>query len=492
MLIDDSSLPASGQILQISPTDISQFIRLEQCQRYLRLRLHEGAAGRNFMRRAGLTPQAIPPLLTRAGAAFEDTVEAAIAAQFPTYHFASAAGKAQRGSDNAQVVARTQDLLPGATTVLFQARLVVPLDGWMIRGDADILRLERDADGALRVLIADMKSSATAKVEHRLQVAFYHAMLAGLFTQEGVSVATIETAILYRGLLNLPADLPLDEIKRLNDQRDEARTFFGVEEGFLERVMDAEAYLDAVRDLVTGPDSTARQVITQPFAAVPYHLSRKCDGCLYNEFCMQWSAKQDDLSLLPHITALDKEALLRTGVRTVHALAGLKEFAPPDSNGANRRSEVLVPVPGTEALVGRLATTWPVGPRLDELIHRARRYRQWKKEDVAALSYIPNKGHGSLPYMDATHNPNLVRVYLDAQQDYLHNRIYLLGARVVACENGVEVAARCRNVVHLAASPPETDALEADLLVAWIHETLAAVVELAAPDEAGGPMRQFT
>jgi hypothetical protein len=61
MIVDDLAQPAPGRVLKISPTDVSQFIRLEQCQRYLRLRLHEAAAGRNFMRRAGLTPQAIPP-----------------------------------------------------------------------------------------------------------------------------------------------------------------------------------------------------------------------------------------------------------------------------------------------------------------------------------------------------------------------------------------------------------------------------------------------
>ena len=35
-------------------------------------------------------------------------------------------------------------------------------------GDADIVRLARDHAGDLRVLIADMKATTTAKVEHRL------------------------------------------------------------------------------------------------------------------------------------------------------------------------------------------------------------------------------------------------------------------------------------------------------------------------------------
>lgn len=40
----------------ISPTDVARFIRLEQCQRYLRLRLHERTVNGRFM--ADYTPAA--------------------------------------------------------------------------------------------------------------------------------------------------------------------------------------------------------------------------------------------------------------------------------------------------------------------------------------------------------------------------------------------------------------------------------------------------
>ncbi len=161
--------------LPLSPTDISQFIRLEQCQRYLRLRLHERALDRHFMRDYGVTPQSIPPLLTRSGATFEERIERAVRERFTALNFAVETGRAEGWSaDNARVVAEARALPPGAVRVLFQPRLEVEVDGWRLRGDVDILRLERDAAGALRILIADMKSSTSAKVEHRLQVAFYH------------------------------------------------------------------------------------------------------------------------------------------------------------------------------------------------------------------------------------------------------------------------------------------------------------------------------
>ncbi len=143
-----------------------------------------------------------------------------------------------------------------------------------------------------------------------------------------------------------------------------------------------------------------------------------------------------------------------------------------------------MPAPGKEALVRRLATTWPVGPRLDELVHRARAYRRHvKKEPLAALSYIPSKGYGSLPHSDAELNSNLVRVCIDAQHDYLLDRVYLVGARVEACEAGV--ARRTRSIVHVTDGPPEDPAQEKKLLVDWTRDLLRAVVDLAYPDAEG-------
>jgi len=155
---------SAAGVRKISPTDIAQYIRLEQCQRYLRLRLHERARGRRFMAGYGVAPQAIPPLLTRSGARFEDRVEQSIAAHHAALNLATPAVSGHpaggvRAHDNERVARLARLLPPGATLVLFQARLHVEVAGWLMRGDVDILRLARDADGALRVLIADIKSS---------------------------------------------------------------------------------------------------------------------------------------------------------------------------------------------------------------------------------------------------------------------------------------------------------------------------------------------
>jgi hypothetical protein len=469
--------------LRISPTLVSQFVRLDQCRRFLRLALHERAGGSRFMRDYGVAPQAILPLLTRSGAEFEERVEAAAAGVFTVRNLSRERSEAGRERDNTEVVAAARDLPPGQTTVLFQARLRVSLAGWDMTGDADLVRLERDMGGQLHVLVADMKATTTAKVEHRLQVAFYREMLESLLSEAGVAHAGITTAILYRGAPGLEEPADAGEAARLDMERAEALRLFGVEDALLEVTPDPEAYRDAVNALVTGQDSIAAVAAEMPFAEIPWHLTYKCDGCLYNEFCMKWAAEHDDLSLLPHLTEQDKSGLERAGVATTRDLALLMQ---PDIDAKTGKTDPhqLVPAPGNRAAAARISRTWPVGPRLEELVHRARRYRAWRKEPIAYLPYIPSRGYGSLPYSAADHNPNLVRVFIDAQHDYLNDRIYLIGSLVVGNEAGEPRPERRRSVVEMAAGIPDADG-ERELLVRWIDATIRAIADVAAPDDAG-------
>src|SRR5205823_6225052 len=136
----------------------------------------------------------------------------------------------------------------------------------------------------------------------------------------------------------------------------------------------------SVADLVTGADSVARRIVQMPFEQIPFSLSYKCDGCLYNEYCMKWCAEHDDLSLLPHLSGVEKNALQRAGIRSVLDLATLKEVVPLPPGAPGRPTE-LAPAKGREETTRRLAATWPVGPRLDELIHRARSFRRGIHKD---------------------------------------------------------------------------------------------------------------
>ena len=177
---------------QITPTDISQFIRLDQCERYLRLRLHERASVAASCATTASTPQSIPPLLTRSGRALRGADRGGGPRRGSRASTSRPTTSAPAGwmDDNARVVDGRATSPRGAAVVLFQPRL---------RGRARRLAASAamstscgwsaTADGTLHVLIADMKSSTSAKVEHRLQVAFYHAMLAALFADAGIAYA---------------------------------------------------------------------------------------------------------------------------------------------------------------------------------------------------------------------------------------------------------------------------------------------------------------
>ena len=470
-------LPAT-RLLRLTPTDVSQFVRLEQCERYLRFRLAE-RAGQKFMEEYDVIPQRITPLLSLSGSDFEESIETDLSKRFRTVQYAAKYSlDHNRPNNNGETVKEARTLKPGQIVLLFQPRLEAELHGWLLRGDVDLLRLEREADGTLHGLIGDMKSTTEVKVEHRLQVAFYRLMLERLFKDAGIAHMPIQTGILFRP----PADPTMEEAEAIKPLRDAAKQFFGLGGSLLEIVADQDAYIQSAHDLVLGQDSTARRVAGTPFEQLPYCLSFKCDGCLYNEFCMKWSAEREDLSLLPYMTGTEKEALRRAGITTVQALATLKDFAP-STNGSH--STELVPAPGRETQVKQIAASWPVGPRLDELIHRAKSFRRSvRKDGTQTLPYIPGKGNSTLPVSKPDLNPNLVRIYIDAQHDYLEDRVYLLGALIVACKDGSPVGRQA--VVRMTDGPADTAAKERQLFVDWTRDLLKAVIDLAVCDVQPG------
>ncbi len=461
---------APGHPLRITPTDVSSFVRLEQCERFLRFRLAE-RAGTRFMDDYGVTPQRLAPLLSLSGREFEEGVEKDIAAKARAVHYAAKyGGDHDRPANNAEVVAEAKGLAAGRCVVLFQARLHVEAEGWLIRGDVDVLRLARDGGGRLTALVADMKSTVEVKVEHRLQVAYYALMLERLFAAEGVEYAGVQTGILFRPPASPTTE---EEVEVLPPLREAAKGWLGLDGVLLEVVADQEAYRRSVRDLVTGPESTARRVAAADFDALPFCLSYKCDGCLYNEWCMKDSAEREDLSLLAYTTGVEKEAVRRAGVTTIEALAGLKDLSPAGE---------LTAAAGREAVVRQLAATWPVGPRLDELIHRAKQFRKSVRRDgTAALGYIPGKGQSTLPTSTPTLNPNLIRIYVEAQHDHLNDRLWSLAALVVGSEGGQAAPDRRRFVINASDGPPTDAGQERDLFVAWTRDLVKAAVEVAAP-----------
>lgn len=473
---------------RLAPTDISTFIQQGSCQRYLRLTMVDGNRTSGVpdpMRQYGVRDQGLTPLLSQTGRRFEEEVERAIAANplLSTQHVGQA-DTASRLDDNALFLRAARGLASGAARVLFQVRLRAPVGEWDMRGDTDLLLLRRDASGRLSVLVADIKSSTKPKLEHQLQIAFYARMLESILAGDAQAHDPIRLAVLYRApeqdRLALEPELAL----RVAADRDAARKELGTSFACLAVVSDPDALADTVDDLVAGASSLAGTVATEPFEAVPYHLADVCDGCRFNAFCMKWSAEHDDLSLIPFITAVEKRQLHRAGITTVAGLAALKRLVPRPDGEAGPPWRI-VPEPAHYETLRGLATRPPVGPRLDELVVRAQAYRRDRGDDYPQVFDVPGGGSGSLPEVTPERHANMVWLYVDAQTDYVNDRLYLLAARVVACEAGVPV--REASVIEMTDGPPDDPLTERRLIGDWAGGVLRTVTEVAAPDpETGG------
>lgn len=478
--------PLSPDALELTPTDIAQFVRLEQCERFLRLRLHSRRHGAQFLKDYGVGIQAIPPLLSRSGREFEERVCEAVrrAGRVEWHTFAARPVGVVVDPDNEAVLRIAAALAPGRPAVLYQPRLRAALSGCELTGDADLVLLERKAAGVC-ALVVDVKSSVDARVEHRLQVAFYRAMLQELFAETGAPLAECGMGVLFRDApLEAASPVPAEpqEVRRAETERAAALRILGVPGVRLELLPeeDARSYDEAVADLVTGPGSAARRVASLPFPAVSFHLTFRCDGCLYQEFCLKAAAAADDLSLVPYLGVGEKNALRRAGLTTVRELATLQEPLGP---AAGARRWELAPAPGREELVRRLAATWPVGARLEELAYRARAYRNTLGDGLDTPARLPNSGHSTLPAVTPELHPNLVMVYVDAQHDYLQNRVAMLGALVQPHHEGVPGVPRV--VVRMAPEPPVTTEAEAALFRAWVPEVLRAIYDAVPPGTDG-------
>ena len=492
------------QTRKITPTDVTQFIRHAQCERFLRLQLHARNADYDLLYQNGLQPQPIPPLLSQSGSDFEQQIEKMLQenssdrAQMFDFASVTTGGQRRREPNNGRVIEMARELKNGQTLWLLQPRLETVVGAWNLRGDADMLRLERDETGTLQVMIADMKSTSMPKVEHRLQVGFYHEMLTALLREASIEHAPIELGILYRGPLDDGARLDTEARKKLEADRVAALNL-GLVAGFYERITHAAPYLRAVRELVTGENSAAARIASSDYHDLQWHLEAKCDGCIFNQWCLTSAAHDDDLSLLPHLGADTKSALHNNGIRTVTELAALKSLRVKNDAASTCSEKMaveqsseswseLVTNAGEAARVQRLSSTRGLGHRLDELVHRALRYcdsrnRGLGLDGVKSWWDLPSKGYGTLPFCGPNHHPNLVKIFIDTQFDYLHERLYGLSALVVAYESGM--IKKRRAIVEMTQEPPETDEIEADAVTRWIEGILRGVSELAAPDENG-------
>ncbi len=419
----------------ISATTLSHYIRLERCERYLRFRLRrdEVRGLKARFRDFEVIEQPLTPLLREAGQRFEDDIIQQL-------------GGAEdlTGQPAVATVTAIAKLARGESCWLVQAEVRSEVDGWPCLGRADIVRATCQDDG-LALLIADIKASQHDRVEHRLQVAFYLRLLTMMLVQRGIHVVEQAGAILKR--------TPGGSLPDLNDP--------------LNR-FDIGPYDLVLGQLLEGPDAELARVAALPFEDVSYNLGYKCDSCMFNQVCMVDSADRQDITLVPAIQPAEVRALRSAGVTTLRQLSELKDLPGPHDYQA-----VFSPGLGKEDIVAVLSGMPTVGPKLDRLVQRARAVLKRFDGAVTVYSHLLDGTFSQLPADDV--NPDLVKIFLDAQHDYVADRLYLVSARVQGPRGVLPL-------FRMTEGPP-TPADEAGIVTGIVQDILAAIPHVANTQE---------
>jgi hypothetical protein len=397
-----------------------------RCERYLRFALFPSERD-GLLRRYGVRREPLSPLLAESGSVFEREAVAELARESGVIDL-----RGRGARDFAALVGGQRE----GRALYYQAKLEGRIGVVACEGVADLIEITRHEDGArgaaVDATVIDVKASRRNSVAFCLQIAFYARLLRALLAELGLTVGAVRGAIVAR-----EDDLSAQSIEPF----------------------DLALFEDEVERLVAAADSDVSRVIAAPPAAMHYHLSAKCDGCPENAVCFVESAERADLSLVPLMTATEKRALEAEGVRSLGELAGLMNYG--------RRA--MEPAPGKEREVARIAGRWPLGGRLPVLVQRAKAAARSFDPGVEAKPFILGSGFGSLP--DAARYPDLVKVFVDAQHDYIADCVYLLSAVVAGPERAIEV-------VEMTTAPPDTEA-ERELLTRWLVRLLAAIAQAA-------------
>ena len=447
----DDLLPPLVSDLTISPSALGQFIRFDQCHRLFRFDLYPDDAKERLFNATRSRPDYGPTLLSAAGKDWE--------VEFRDWLKHAGWNVLNPDSRQRSMIQHRVERTPASERrVLQQPSLSGVLEGWQVDDSRpDLVFVERTDCGALKLMVADLKSSRDVRLEHRLQVAMYSMLLACLFPE-----AEITEAVIYRTPVD-PPDLWSDEQRQ---HRADALELLSLPDGAMLALADRpERYHAEIRRSILARDSVGREIAGASFSTLPFHVSAKCDGCAYSQVCLASCRATEDLSLIPYLAERTKRELRSEGVETVAALATVRERNPDT--------------------FAELMASPSVGPELLELIQRTRAYLAWRDEHPSMSTWLEHRGQSDLPSATATRHPNLIKIYLDLQIDASEGRVYLAGALVSCLVDGIERPDRQRVIVEMAEGPPDSQLAEATLLRRWLQQVLQAINELSAPDLAG-------
>lgn len=424
----------------LHPSSIAQFYKLQQCPMYL----YHQYVNEDF---GEISDLQLSPLLSATGEAFEASqldylLDADIHSVGPEGHQRSFDANWTKGQSNEQQIVECINQLVNRnekdSIVFFQPTISGVIGSWPVQGDADIVIATSDGGKkepqAVKIRIAEIKSSSSVKTHHQLQAAIYALLFEKITSDVSIDIsASIVTQDPERnGLSDIITSTNNVNLHRLHTFELETR------ENDIRLLLEESGKIDQY----LLRDGELRDTDNQP----RYRIDNRCDECSKQAKCLTHAVAHKDLSLLG-LTEGVQESLHSMGIETIRDIATLYEW-PVDSEERGATSHAT-PTPRNPELVTRILRETEISNLLDiaQIAHRFLREidpeyeAQWESQGATAgpwSDYLIGSGR-NLPNDNPPQNfdlayprKSLVRIYPYVQYDFVRNRLVLLAAKVTS------------------------------------------------------------
>lgn len=293
---------------------------------------------------------------------------------------------------------------PGQPAYGREIAVEATLGAFRLKGHIDfVLLVWRGGQPQLRLV--ECKASRRDRTYHRIQVALYRLM----------ALELLQLNPLQLGGVRLDGQHLECVVARIDESTNESQSILMLDPLNLET---EEADLQRL----LADDGTLRRIVDTDLAALDYQLNDKCDGCVFNVYCLPESARERRLELLG-IEPSTSRVLRAAGIQTIDDLAALDQAS-------------------AQAAIIRLHPSFAESLEVLQVKAQARAHTLWggvADPDSHEVEPLPHSGRGQLPEHEA-HGRRLVRVYMLIDYDYAENRIGALTAHVTASDRQLHTA----------------------------------------------------
>jgi len=291
------------EISPISPTILGNFIKLQRCEQYLGWELlADDVTGEE----SRFSKSILSPLYAETGTQFEYSQLRSLINQIAADKIIGPEDKDIEGinwdetwngnNDIIQKIKNIDESGNNKTIIAFQPSLKGKIGSWELKGYADIVIIKlnhRDQTSSslkIQLEVIEVKSSPSDKTHHRIQAACYTLLLKNLIENEGEINENIKFSAYIVNQSNSITNKgysDLDSFKLPPVETDVQM--------ILKRTGRLENAITETGDSTSSGEKTIKKV--DPWDMFN-RITRRCDGCPYENVCYTRAVENDGLELL--------------------------------------------------------------------------------------------------------------------------------------------------------------------------------------------------